>query len=146
MRQTSQWMVKGAALAACAIGLGGTALAQDMTDFGRALYVESCASCHGAGGKGDGPLRAFMSKAPSDLTTLTKRYGGAFPTQFVWEVVDGRTSSEIGPHGNREMPVWGSEFRMQAGNQPELAPKGPEWFVRGRILALLDYLARIQGK
>jgi len=114
-------------------------------DLGQLEYEGNCASCHGVSGKGEGRLKPYLTKAPSDLTALSKRYGGAFPTQMVWEIIDGRTSSDIGPHGNREMPVWGSTFRAQALQYPGMAAQ-PEWYVRGRIVALLDYLARIQAK
>lgn len=114
-------------------------------DLGRVQYEASCASCHGMRGIGDGPVRAYLTKAPSDLTTLSRRYGGVFPNQMVWEVIDGRTSTDIGPHGSREMPVWGIEYRRQALQYPGVVAQ-PEWAVRGRIVALLDYLASIQSK
>ena len=123
----------------------GALWAQAGVDLGREEYLSSCASCHGAGGRGDGPLRAFLTKAPSDLTTLAKRSGGALPTQLVWEMIDGRGSTEIGSHGSREMPVWGSAYRARALSQPEAASQ-PEWYVRGRIVALIDYLQRLQGR
>lgn len=140
--------VKDKAVAACVVlaAASAGAWAQPSSgDLGQLEYEGSCASCHGASGKGDGRMKAYLVKAPSDLTTLSKRYGGAFPTQLVWEVIDGRTSSDIGPHGSREMPVWGSTFRAQALQYPGMSAQ-PEWYVRGRIVALLDYLARIQAK
>lgn len=121
------------------------AVAQQAFDLGKLEYESSCASCHGLSGKGDGSLHAYLTKAPTDLTTLARRSGGAFPTQLVWEMIDGRSSTEIGAHGSREMPVWGSQYRMQALQSPATAAQ-PEWYVRGRIVALLDYLARIQQK
>lgn len=124
----------------------GAAWAQPTNaDLGQLEYEANCASCHGVTGKGEGRMKAFLTKAPTDLTTLSKRYGGAFPNQMVWEIIDGRTSSNIGPHGNREMPVWGAAFRTQALQYPGMSAQ-PEWYVRGRIVALLDYLARIQAK
>ena len=133
------------AFAMAALALGGSAAAQASLDLGKAEYESSCASCHGVYGKGDGVLRPFLVKAPSDLTTLAKRSGGAFPTQLAWEMIDGRSSTDIGPHGSREMPVWGTQYRQQALQSPALAGQ-PEWYVRGRIVALLDYLARIQAR
>jgi putative copper export protein/mono/diheme cytochrome c family protein len=35
---------------------------------GVALYSQHCVSCHGAGGKGDGPLAAKLTPPPADLT------------------------------------------------------------------------------
>jgi mono/diheme cytochrome c family protein len=137
-----------AAATAIALGLSAPAWAQEpnLADFGKAIYESTCASCHGVSAKGDGTLSAYLTKAPSDLTTLARRNGGTFPMQLVWEMIDGRSGIEIGPHGTRAMPVWGQEFRQQALRNPSDAPRGPEWYVRGRIVALLDYLARIQVK
>ena len=138
---------KTAALSAVLCGVSvGSAWAQITdADMGRLEYESNCATCHGASGKGDGWLKGYLTKSPSDLTTLSKRNGGAFPNQLVWEIIDGRTSADIGPHGSRDMPVWGRTFRAQAMQYPGMAAQ-PEWFVRGRIVALLDYLARIQEK
>ena len=122
-------------------------------DMGKSIYQDSCASCHGTAGKGDGPLKAYLVKAPSDLTTLTQRNHGTFPQQRVWEVIDGRSSTEAGPHGSREMPIWGNEFKAQSDRAPwwgmpygGLHRGGPEWHVHQKISALVDYLARIQAR
>lgn len=140
MRTPTMWTLAGTAL----LVSGTVAWAQSTSgDFGRLEYEGNCASCHGIGAKGDGRIKQYLTKAPTDLTTLSKRHGGAFPTQLAWEIIDGRSSTDIGPHGNREMPVWGSDFRAQALQYPGMAAQ-PEWYVRGRIVALLDYLARIQ--
>ncbi len=131
-------------LAATAFFCSG-AWSQPAQDFGRSEYQSSCASCHGAGGKGDGPVRAFLTQPPSDLTTLARRYGGALPTQYLWEMIDGRGSKVIGPHGTREMPIWGEQYGMPALAKSDSAGQA-EWYVRGRIVALIDYLQRIQVK
>jgi mono/diheme cytochrome c family protein len=139
----------GAVLATCALVISGAAWAQKDFDLGKHEYDSKCASCHGISGKGDGPVRKHLVKAPSDLTTLTKRSGGAFPTQLVWQIIDGRPATEIGPHGTREMPVWGNEYRaevLRAAGPEAFAVAQPEWYVRGRIVALIDYLVRIQAK
>ncbi len=36
--------------------------------FGKATYIETCAPCHGAGGKGDGPAAAALNPRPRDHT------------------------------------------------------------------------------
>lgn len=140
---TMRFRLGGAALLV-ALASGG-AWAQAGEDMGRNEYMSSCASCHGAGGQGDGPLRKWLVQPPSDLTTLARRNGGALPTQLVWEMIDGRTSSQIGAHGSREMTVWGDAYRQRALSDPRTAGQ-PEWYVRGRIVALIDYLQRIQQK
>jgi len=137
-----------AVLLAGALGVSGVALSQQSTDLGKWEYYSKCATCHGVSGKGDGPMRAQLVKAPSDLTTYAKRNGGAFPTQLAWQVIDGRPV-EIAAHGTRAMPIWGQDFRRdalrpidrQAPNEPT-----PEFHVALRVGALIDYLATIQTK
>lgn len=139
------WTLLGGALV-----FSGAAFAADQAfDLGKHEYESKCASCHGDNGQGFGPMRPHLVKHPSDLTTLVRRSGGAFPTQLAWLIIDGRTEKIIGPHGSREMPVWGREYRQEAlrAAGPEGAAFAqPEWYVRGRIVALIDYLARIQAK
>lgn len=124
---------------ACALPVGAC-LAQARTDFGKTEYDTSCANCHGSTGKGDGVLARHLVKAPTDLTTLSKRNGGIFPAQRAWETIDGRTSTDIGAHGTREMPLWGHIYRSEDSQYQ------PDWVARNRMAALLDYLARIQEK
>ena len=119
--------------------LSSASFAQGRVDYGQKAYESSCASCHGVTGKGDGTMRPYLVKAPTDLTTLAKRNGGVFPVQRIWETIDGRSSTEIGPHGAREMPVWGDVFRGE-DTQPR------DLHARNRIASLVDYLARMQAK
>lgn len=137
MQQTKRVVV--VFLAALAIS-NGDARAQTTRDEGRDIYVASCASCHGISARGDGPMLLQLVRPPSDLTTLSRRNGGVFPSQRLWETIDGRWATETGPHGGREMPIWGDVFRAQAG------ASHPEWYVRYRINALLDFLARVQER
>ena len=116
-----------------------TGFAQPRVDFGKSEYDSSCASCHGVWGKGAGPMTSQLTKPPSDLATLAKRSGGVFPVQRISEMIDGRTSVMIGSHGAREMPVWGHVYRSE-DTQPR------DLHARNRISALVDYLARLQGK
>jgi hypothetical protein len=76
---------------------------------------------------------------------MARRNGGAFPNQLAWDMIDGRGATEIGPHGAREMPVWGQRYRIEALLQAGTATE-PEWYVRNRIVALLDCPSRIQER
>ena len=132
------------------IGFGACALAQDI-DVGKTEYQSSCAACHGADGKGKGPLGAALKSTPTDLTVLTKSNSGVFPVNAVYEVIDGRKS--ISSHGTREMPIWGYRYRppeafrlKQSDDYIYSPPASPEGVVHGRILAVIDYLNRIQEK
>ena len=112
---------------------------------GRTEFDHQCASCHGTTAKGDGPLRPFLVKPPSDLTTLAQRHGGKLPDQQLREMIDGRAMNEPGPHGVREMPVWGQRFREDA-QQTRLGRWKPERKVRERLDALVTYLQSVQVK
>lgn len=74
-------------------------------------YINSCAVCHGVGGKGDGPMLSLLTKRPKDLTVLSQENGGSFPETVIYQVIDGRRINLS--HGSREMPVWGNRFRMK---------------------------------
>jgi mono/diheme cytochrome c family protein len=78
------------------LSITATSWAQTSLGLGRADYKDNCASCHGASGKGDGPVHSFLVKPASDLTTITQRHGGKFPQELMWEVIDGRWSGETG--------------------------------------------------
>jgi mono/diheme cytochrome c family protein len=95
-------------------------------------YLFLCASCHGAKGKGDGPVGKFFKKAPADLTILSAKNNGVFPSERTYEAIDGRR--EVGEHGTREMPVWGRTIRIF----PKLG--------RAKFQRIVDYLATLQGK
>lgn len=64
-------------------------------------YSTYCAGCHGAGGMGDGEMAAGLGKRPANLTTLSARNDGVFPTTRVMAKVWGYTG---GRDGGRVMP------------------------------------------
>jgi mono/diheme cytochrome c family protein len=72
-----------------------------------ALY---CASCHGSGGRGDGPVAAALVTRPSDLTRLSANNNGAYPRDAVRAFVTG-AGRVPAAHGTTEMPIWGPMFR-----------------------------------
>ncbi|HSN22241.1 MAG TPA: cytochrome c [Usitatibacter sp.] len=117
-------------------------------DMGKHEYEAHCAVCHGETGKGDGPyLRLLGLQSVPDLTKLSERNSGVYPFERVYETIDGRR--QIRAHGTSDMPIWGQRYNMEAlGTYYEYpdAPSLPAWYVRARILALTEYLARIQTK
>ena len=132
------------AVIASLLSITATSWAQTSVALGRIDFKDNCASCHGITGKGDGPVQSFLTKSASDLSTIARRNGGTFPQELMWEVIDGRWSGDSGPHGSREMPVWGNEFKARAMTQPGDSPRTAEWSARNRIVSLLKYLETIQ--
>lgn len=77
---------------------------------GRDSFDRYCASCHGSGGRGDGPTASALKTRPVDLTQLARRNGGAYPEVRVRSVISGYDDA-VSAHGTSEMPVWGPIFR-----------------------------------
>jgi mono/diheme cytochrome c family protein len=113
-------------------------------DVGKREYDANCAVCHGSKGKGDGPYPGMGETRPADLTTLARRNGGVFPFARVYEFIDGRQI--VKAHGTRDMPIWGLDYRAEAAEYYAQTPFNAEAFVRARILALTEYIYRLQVK
>jgi mono/diheme cytochrome c family protein len=113
-------------------------------EMGKREFESNCATCHGLTAQGDGPMRPFLVKPPSDLTTLARRHDGRFPRSAVADLIDGRGIDQPGVHGSRDMPIWGRVYREQVEFETRGTPFPPEWSVRGRIQALIDYLITLQ--
>jgi mono/diheme cytochrome c family protein len=132
-RITKVAAVKRLIIAAMIFGFSTHASAQ-RTDVGQTEYQSSCAACHGVNAKGNGPVSKELKTRPADLTVLAKNNNGVFPYDTVYQMIDGRNTT-VGSHGTREMPIWGYRF-------------GPPQAFRfkSRVLAVIDYLKRIQEK
>lgn len=128
----------GFALALCFAVPAASAVAADF-ETGRAEYMMSCAVCHGAQGRGDGPYAELLKVPSPDLTAIAARRDGRFPIVEVMQIVDGRTS--VRGHGG-DMPVWGDRYKAEIAGQA--GPFGAEQLVRARELELVLYLQSIQ--
>lgn len=123
----------------------GTALAQPAVfDPGKQEFADNCASCHGVGGKGNGPMVDLLRKSPPDLTQLAKKNQGVLPINRLYAVIDG---ADVPSHGSRDMPVWGREYKIEDAQQMREARGHYDstGLVRARILVLLEYISRIQA-
>ena len=129
--------------------ISGGVIAEEGT-IGADEYRISCLSCHGVGGKGDGPMAQFLTIKPSDLTQLANNNGGQypdlkagrFPFARVFQIIDGRTI--VSGHGDRAMPVWGDRYVAEKSGKYGPYLGANEHIVRGRILELVYYIQSIQ--
>jgi len=112
---------------------------QPPSPTGAMMYQRYCASCHGATGKGDGPVAQSLRRPPADLTPVAKRAGGRFDEPTVLAIIDGRR--QVAEHGPREMPVWGEVFDEALRGQ--LYPRYTG-LLQSRVL--VDYLRSLQEK
>ena len=91
-------------------------------EAGKNLFLNSCWQCHGLDAKGFGPMAEMLAIDTPDLTELSKRNGGEFPTETVARQIGGR--SPLLAHGG-EMPIFGPSLdsdqnvtlRMKSGQQ-----------------------------
>lgn len=82
---------------------------QESIADGQVLYQQNCAACHGAAGKGDGPLARGLSPRPADLSqhvayhpegqlflwvangvpgTAMQAWGSQFTPEEIWDIVN----------------------------------------------------------
>jgi len=116
-------------------------------DRGRYEYEAHCAVCHGLSGKGDGPFADQLQTAAvvPNLSELSKKNNGVFPFMRVYEIIDGENSLRW--HGTSQMPIWGPGYKREARESAyDDFRADPDAFARARILALTEYVYRLQGK
>ena len=134
-------------LGAIVMAFAGTtttaALAADKVDIGKREYESNCIACHGKDLKG-GAYVDFLKVTPPDLSQLSRKNGGVFPFERVYGSLDGR--QDVKGHGSRDMPIWGKDYQVKAGEYYVDMNYDPEAFIRTRIFALIDYLNRMQAK
>ena len=117
--------------------------------LGEFEYRSSCIQCHGEAGKGDGPVAAYLTQTPADLSLLAINNRGNFPVQRIYDVIEG--TADIGAHG-RDMPLWGVRYRERAAviegfyaNIQFDASRDTDGYVRARILSVIEYLSTLQN-
>src|SRR5512146_2986407 len=97
------------------------------------LFRAYCAPCHGADGKGGGPVAPALKNKLPDLTTISRRNGGIFPARRVEEIIGG--DEIIVGHGSREMPIWGPIFHQVENDRD---------YGNIRLKNLVEYLKSMQ--
>ena len=123
-------------VAVCIVGLAPALLMaggrQTSTYSGSADYQTFCGSCHGSSGKGDGVIAASLRKRPADLTQLTKKNDGVYPTDSVVKILNEG-------HEKEGMPAWAAVFaKSQESEGPDAAKE--------RIREIVTYLETLQEK
>ncbi len=114
--------------------------------LGENEFIGSCAACHGANARGEGPVAQVLSTKPSDLTQISKKFNDQFPAEHIYKVIDGRVM--INPHGDKQMPIWGFRYMSEAHSRASQVPHDVDTqaMVFGRIMSLVGYLESIQDK
>lgn len=115
------------------------AVAQDAAE-GQRLFSTFCATCHGTGASGGGPMAEMLAIAPPDLTALAAGNGGVFPVERVVFTIDGRDL--LTAHGG-PMPLFGAFFEGQAASIQ--APGGQPVLTSQPVVDLVTWLQSVQG-
>jgi len=101
---------------------------------GQEMFRTYCATCHGPGGKGDGPAAMSLKKPPADLTQLARKHDGKFPDAYVTAKL---RDVEQPVHGSKEMPVWGPLLSSVSRDTAE---------TQLRISNIVTYIGSLQAK
>lgn len=150
------------------IALSASAGSQDL-DLGRTEFLSKCAMCHGADGRGAGPLSTKLKVQPANLTMIAKNNHGVFSPEVIYKIIDGREKT-TSPHST-EMPMWGcrhpgptvsrkNRHQRTSATPPASRKKAvtltPDSFldlpcesepvIRNRLTAIVEYLRQIQDK
>ncbi|HEV2101558.1 MAG TPA: cytochrome c [Candidatus Acidoferrum sp.] len=103
---------------------------------GKEMFAQYCAPCHGTDGTGNGPAAPAMKISPTDLTQLAKKNGGEYPSYQVAAVL--KFGSGAGPHGSKDMPVWGPLLQSLDKYHDEVAQQ--------RVANIVGYIESLQAK
>lgn len=120
------------------LALAACVPAEPEEESGADLFAQYCTTCHGDGGKGDGPTAADLPKPPADLTKIAARNGGTFPMVAVMSKIDGYTKGD-----DAAMPELGITLSEGPMVRADLGD-GVETPTPARLLALAEYLKSIQ--
>jgi mono/diheme cytochrome c family protein len=133
----SSVVLRALALVTC-LSLPAVALAGEAEPLsGKDLFLDRCASCHGADAIGNGPAASALKLPPANLTEIAKRAGGTFPAARVVEIIT--YGGDIAAHGSGPMPVWGKVFSDEGGRGRIGAANS-----RRSVIALKRYLETVQ--
>ena len=95
-------------LVGLALLAAGTAAAKGDPKAGRELYNKWCVSCHGVGGKGDGPVAASLPVKPGNHTDGT-RMNDLSDTYLLTIIKQGGQAVQK----SQMMPPWGTQLKDQ---------------------------------
>lgn len=101
-------------------------------------YAAYCSACHGSSGAGAGELAAELAVKPADLTTLSAKNGGDFPTTRVMAQIWGYA----GKKGQDVMPDFGP--LLDGDLVPYDGGDGIETPTPIRLVQIAEYLKTLQ--
>lgn len=89
-------------------------------------------------------LDQALAMGVSELSVLAKKNNGVYPFSRVYELIDG--TQQVKAHGTGAMPIWGADYVVKGAEYYVDVPFDAAIYVRSRILALTEYVYRLQAK
>jgi putative copper resistance protein D len=88
---------------------------------GALSYAANCAQCHGAQGRGDGPLAAMLPIRPADLAEHAAHHR---PGELFWWVAQGVPNTPMSAYSPRldDAQIWTLIQRLRALSEARMAP------------------------
>lgn len=121
---------------------GGVSAQGAEPEVGQDIYMSYCVQCHGFDASGAGPMAELLNVVTPDLTGLSARNEGVFPTDTVAMKIDGRTP--ILGHGG-DMPLFGPVFDVGKTVLVRL-PSGQSLMMSQTLVDLISYLGTVQAQ
>ncbi len=131
-------MIRAISMIGAALALAGCMDSAARPHPGQATFDSLCATCHGAGGRGDGPVAADLPVPPADLTALSLANGGVFPRDAVTAQIYGYP----GRYHSAIMPEFGPLF--DGGTVTVTTADGAQVETPRALVALVDYVETLQ--
>jgi len=75
-----------------------------ITNLGKSLYTQQCATCHGDSGLGDGSAARYLQKSPTNLTT--KKFQSQTDGEIFWKIVNGNSPMPTFNDMLTEKKIW----------------------------------------
>lgn len=92
----------------------------------RSNFEDNCTPCHGAEGKGDGPLAEALAKRPKDLTSA-KELADLTDGEIFWTITKGRDPMPAFDQKLTDEERWGlvNLLRSISKTKPNTTPRQP---------------------
>ncbi len=90
---------------------------------GKKLFQAHCASCHGSGGKGDGPAGKALKPKPADLAAMAGQHPDG---DFAWKIAEGRGPMPAWKAVLNEKQIWDMVNYVQGLGGPKTKAKSPK--------------------
>ena len=78
-------------------------------EAGKKLYEQFCLPCHGATGKGDGPVGQYLPVKPADYSQSVPQYGDKWAEYYFKIIKEGGVAMD--PPRSPLMAPWGSQLK-----------------------------------